>query len=358
MIPWWKTSFGEDEIQSVSTAMRNKCISQGPITAKFEHLLSELLEVENVIAVSNGSIALLMSLMAVGLKPGDEVIIPNRTWISAAHAANLLGAKVILIDVQPKIPIMDINLIEHKITPRTKVILPIHMNGRSTDMRAIRKLAKKNKISVIEDAAQALLSKNIDGYLGTQSDIGCFSLGMTKLLPTGNGGFAVTSNNVLASRLRAIRTHGVENIKDPKEWRMSGFNFRFGDIQASIGIEQLKKIFNRVNTLLDIYSTFAKGLKGSPFKLIPSDLEMGEVPLYNEYLVPDREFWIKKLQEFEIESRPFYPNINTAEYLSINDCHFPNSQHFAEKGIYLPSGPGQEPDNIKRCIETIKRLTI
>ena len=139
---------------------------------------------------------------------------------------------------------------------------------------------------------------------------------------------------------------------------MPGFNFRFNDLQASIGLEQLKRLLNRVNIIRDLYTTFAKGLQGSQFKLIPLDLETGEVPLYNEYLVQDREIWIKKLQEFGIESRPFYPNINTAEYLSINDYHFPNSQPFAEKGIYLPSGPGQEPDNIKLCIETIKRLTI
>ena len=165
--------------------------------------------------------------MALGVVPGDEVILPNRTWIATAHAVHLLGAKVVLVNVESERPIIASGQIEERITTKTKGIIPVHMNGRSADMVKIRDIAKRHSLFVIEDAAQAIASRNNEGYLGTQSDIGCFSLSVAKAIATGQGGFAVTNNAMLAKRMRAIRTHGVENVKDPKNWAMAGFNFRF-----------------------------------------------------------------------------------------------------------------------------------
>ena len=146
-------------------------------------------------------------------------------------------------------------------------------------MPIIREIAKKYNLFVVEDAAQAIASRNSDGYLGTQSDIGCFSLSVGKTISTGQGGFAVTNNLELANRIRAIRTQGVENVKDPKEWPMPGFNFRFSDIYASIGIEQLKKLPEKIKNLTSIYDVYDKHLKGSEFRMIPVDIHSGEVPV-------------------------------------------------------------------------------
>ena len=270
-INWWRTSFGEEEIEHIANSIRNECVSQGKVTTDFEHKLSEFLEVDSVIAVSSGSAALIMALMAVGVHSGDEVIVPNRTWIATAHAAHLLGAKVILVDVEEERPIIDVAQIEKAITVQTKAIIPVHMNGRSADMQAIKKIASKYKISVVEDAAQAIASRNKDGYLGTQSDIGCFSLSVAKTIATGQGGFVATDNKELAGRMRAIRTHGVENVKNVESWIMPGFNFRFTDIQASIGIEQLKRLPDRISKLRELYSAYKKGLQNSVFQIIPDD---------------------------------------------------------------------------------------
>ena len=225
-VNWWKTTIGEEEIERVVKSIRNKNISQGPVTAEFESLISQYLEIDHVVAFSSGSTALLVALMALGVKSGDEVIMPNRTWIATAHAVHLLGAKVVLVDVEKSRPIIDASQIEKKITPSTKVILPVHLNGRSSNMKLINKIAKKYKISVIEDAAQAFSSKNSDGFLGTQSEIGCFSLSIAKTIGTGQGGFSVTKDKDLAKRMKAIRTHGVENVKDPQSWEMLGLNFK------------------------------------------------------------------------------------------------------------------------------------
>jgi len=352
-IPWWKTNFGEAEIEHVVQSMRNKCISQGGVTEEFERDLSEFLEVEHVIAVSNGSGAILIALMAVGILPGDEVIIPNRTWIATAHAVHLLGAKVVLVDTEKDRPIINTTLIEEKITSKTKAIIPVHMNGRSCDMQTINALAKKYKLFVIEDAAQAIASKNSNGYLGTQSDIGCFSLSVAKTIATGQGGFSVTNNSELATKIRAIRTHGVENVKDPEKWIMPGFNFRFNDILASIGIEQLKCLPDRVNHLRDLYIAYDEGLKDSLFKIIPVNLDSGEVPVYNEFLVEDRLAWVTKFEKEKIEARMFYPDINTAEYLEASNYSFKYSKKFETNGIYLPSGPNQPLKNANKVVSFI-----
>ena len=311
-----------------------------------------------MVAVSSGSTALLMALMALGVVPGDEVILPNRTWIATAHAVHLLGAKVVLVDVESERPIIASRKIEKRITTKTKGIIPVHMNGRSADMVKIRDIAKRHSLFVIEDAAQAIASRNNEGYLGAQSDIGCFSLSVAKAIATGQGGFAVTNNAMLAKRMRAIRTHGVENVKDPKSWVMAGFNFRFTDVQASIGIVQLKRLLGRIERLKEIYLQYENGLRDTTFKLIPVNIKAGEIPVYSEFLVKNRTEWIKRLEDKGIESRPFYPDIDKASYFSDQKMDFPYSRQYGIEGIYLPCGPSQSYDNIRTVIKTIKSIKI
>jgi len=356
-VSWWRTSFGEEEIQHISESLRTECVSQGKVTEQFEQELSELLGVEHVVAVSSGTSALALALIALGIKPGDEVIVPNRTWIATAHAAHILGAKVVLVDVESERPIIDTSKIEEKLTSRTRAIIPVHMNGRSANMRKIKDIAKTHNLSVIEDAAQGLGSRNDDGLLGTQSDIGCFSLSVAKTISTGQGGFAITQNNEHAKRMRAIRTHGVANVNDVEKWMMPGFNFRFTDIQASIGLEQLRRLPERIEHLKALYSCYETGLKDSPLQLIPVDLDKGEVPVYNEVLVDERSEWIKRLAKVGIESRAFYPDLNTAPYFEQESINFPNSRKYGLHGVYLPSGPSQKLTSIKHCIDKIKELS-
>ncbi|WCL48409.1 DegT/DnrJ/EryC1/StrS aminotransferase family protein [Leptospira sp. GIMC2001] len=357
-INWWKTGFGQEEIERVISSFRNENISQGKVTAEFEENLAEYLQVKHVVATSSGSTALLLSLIALGISPGDEVIVPNRTWIATAHAPYLLGAKVVLVDVEIDRPIIDYSKIEEKITKKTKVIMPVHMNGRSANMKAINEIAKRNNLFVIEDAAQALGSRNQSGFLGTQSDIGCFSLSVAKTIATGQGGFAITDNSEIAKNLKAIRTHGVENVKDPDNWIMPGFNFRFTDILASIGIEQLKRLPDRLDKLKNIYSIYLDKLDDLPIKCIPVNLSLGEIPVYIEYLAPNRELLIKKLAEKGIDSRPFYPDLNKANYFSQEMNEFPNSKKYSENGIYLPCGPMQEIKDIEYVIEQIREFYV
>jgi dTDP-4-amino-4,6-dideoxygalactose transaminase len=356
-VAWWKTNFGQSEIDLVVQAFQSKNISQGEVTKQLENELSSMLNVPYVVAVSSGSAALAMALMALGVSKGDEVIVPNRTWIATAHAVYLLGAEPVLADVEITRPIIDVNKIEKLISRNTKAIIPVHLNGRSADMGGIKRIARKYNLNVVEDAAQALGSKNSYGYLGTQSDVGCFSLSITKIISTGQGGFVVTGDEELGKKLRAIRTHGVENVTDPKKWGIPGFNFRITDIQASIGLAQISKIAKRIDRVRHIYSMYLEGLDTiMEIKPIPVSLDAGEVPIYNEFLCDDRERLIQELEKARIGVRPFLPNLALAEYLRGDDDLFPNSSRYGLRGVTLPSGPGQSIDSVEYVIDQLKTI--
>ena len=356
-IDWWKTEFGEAEIEGIASAIRQGNVSQGEITQHFEKKLGEYLGVPHVIATSSGTTALMLALMAIGISPGDEVIVPNRTWISTAHAPLCLGAKVILADVESKRPLISCEYLDGLISKKTKAIILVHLNGRAANVSETQRIVEGKGIAVIEDAAQAIGSRNGIGLLGTQSDVGCFSLSVAKTFGTGQGGFSITKDDEIAYRLRAMRTHGVENVKDPQKWLMPGLNFRFTDIAASIGLVQLGKLENRLERARRIYRWYANELSGcNGLNDIPIYMDQGEVPLYNEFLCDRRADLIQYLLDHNIDARPAYPDLHSASYLQQQHRQFPNSEKFGKQGLFLPSGPSQTDENISRVIETVKRF--
>ena len=351
-ISWWRTTFSNGEAAAITRAIANEHVSQGPLVAEFERQLASYLEVPYIVATTSGSTALLMGMMAAGVGPGDEVIVPNRTWIATAHAPLLLGAKVKLVDVEPDRPIIDAHLIEAAITARTKAIVPVHMGGRSADMRAINQIAQRHNLAVIEDAAQALGSRNVDGLLGTQSTMGCFSLSVAKIIATGQGGFIATRDDAVHRKLVAIRTQGVGDVVNAA-WEQPGFNFRFTDILAAIGIEQLKLLDDRIKAVNAIYQCYANGLRDNPHvRLIPVDVSAGEVPVYVEARSPVRDELVAWLGERGIQCRPFYPGLHHAPYLNATGG-FPNAEPIGEEGLYLPCGPTQPLENVHAVVSSI-----
>ena len=203
-ISWWWVKFGESEIANVTQAISRGQISQGKVTAEFEAKFASMLNVKYAVATTSGTTALYLALFAMGVGAGDEVIIPDRTWVATAHAAYMLGAKVVLVDTYADTPVIDVDQVERKITERTKVILPVHINGRACNLERWQTLARKHNIKIIEDAAQAMFSKSNGHYLGTTSDLGCFSFAMSKLISTGQGGMVVTNDEALKN-LRFFR---------------------------------------------------------------------------------------------------------------------------------------------------------
>jgi dTDP-4-amino-4,6-dideoxygalactose transaminase len=294
-----------------------------------------------------------MALMALGIKQEDEVIVPNRTWVATAHAPLFLGAKTVLSEVRGDIPQFDINKLKAKITNKTKVIIPVHLNGRSEDMNSIREIADEYNLFIVEDACQGFLSKNSNGFLGTQSDISCFSLGVTKLMATGQGGFLLTSDSKICDKLKKIRWHGVGTNIEP-EYSFLGCNFKFNDILASIGLVQLARIQDKIDHLILVYNTYLEGIKNLPFiHMLPVNRSTGEIPLYVEAMCNDAEKLSNYLQSKNIDVRPFLPNLDTATYFNNTDT-FPVSEKYAKNGVTLPCGPTQPLENVNKVLDALK----
>lgn len=356
-INWWNVKFcNKKNIKSLFFAFKKKYISQGTITNKFERILANFLKVKYVVSVNSGSNALLIILLALNLKKNDEILIPDRCWISVAHACALLKLKLKIVDVKKDIPLINTNKIEEKITKKTRVIIPVHMGGRGADLIKINQIARKYKIKVIEDACQALGSKNSLGLLGTKSFASYFSLSVAKIISSGQGGFIATNNKNFYKRLILLRTHGVKNILRVEKWGQLGFNFKYTDIQASIAINEFGEITKRKKRLVEIYKTYFNAFKNYKFiKIIPVDLSIGEIPLYVEALCKNRKNLLNFLYKNKIDCRAFYPSIHTAYYLNSHSNSFVNSEKFSKYGFYLPSGPTLKKEEQYRIINLIKK---
>jgi len=354
-VSWWRTSFGEPELQNLADSVAGEHISQGPVTAEFEAKFANMVGSEYAMATTSGSVALLLALMALGVGPGDEVIMTNRTWIATAHAALFLGAKVVLVDVVPDIPAMDVSQIRGKITPRTKVIMPVHLNGRSVDMDEVRNIAKENDLLVVEDAAQSFMSSNSAGFLGSQSDAGCFSLSIAKLISTGQGGLVTTQSKETYDKLKSIGNHGVvDNFTDT--WNEMGFNFKYTDLLASFGLAQLDRAPARLAHVNKIYAKYNMAITEFEFpflRMIPVQVESGEVPIYVEVLCQDRPHFMKFLADRRIQTRPSLPSLHISDYLE-NSGEFPNSQLFNDEGLILPCGPEQPLENVDIVLNALE----
>jgi perosamine synthetase len=320
--------------------------------------LEDSLGVRHVVVTNSGTSALTMALIALDIGPGDSVMVPDITWIATAQAVNLVGADVISIDTLPGLPIMDINLLESKMSSSVKAIIPVHMNGRSVDMISLKKYAEDKNVHLIEDACKAMFSrnqvKNGEGYLGTLGDMGCFSMGMISLVPAAYGGFIVTNNSILYEKLKVIRWHGV--AYNPKEVYVSrASNFKYSDLLSSMAISQLNDRDSKIKKLNNIYSRYKEGLSGLSFiNLVPVDIEAGEIPLLNDVRSLERDSVVDYLKRFGIETCNFHAPIHEAPYLNCQG-EFKNSKVMSNEAFHLPCGPDQKTEEIDYCIEILRQ---
>jgi perosamine synthetase len=356
-IPYWRTRLGEAESAAVAESIAAGRLSQSGVTEQFERALAAFLDVPHVVATTSGSMALYLAAIALGIGPGDEVIVPVRTFIATAHAVLLAGGTVRLVDVERDRTTIDPAQIEAAITPRTKAILPVHLNGNGADMDAIGKIARRHGLLVFEDAAQAFASRGTHGYLGVRSDAGCFSLGVTKLITTGQGGFVATADPAVADRMRSFRSHGVADTFDASYERF-GFNLRFNDVLASIGLVQLGKVPVKAAEHRRFHDAYRSQLAGlDTVRLLDVDRAAGNVPLWAEAVIADRDRAIALLAERGVQARRFLPNLSVSPHLgAYRDDDFPNAQRFAAHGIFLPSGPDMPPGTVERVCDALRAI--
>ena len=356
MIPWWKVEFGECAAQAAYRAVIDRHMTMGPLTAEFEKRFASILNVPYVISTSSGTAALTLALLVAGVGPGDEVIVPNRSWISTAHAPRLLGADVVFVDVEGETPIMPAENFAAVITPRTKAVIPVHLNGRLADMDRINAVAARHGITVIEDACQALFSRFPDNSVaGTKSFAGCYSFSIGKPISCGQGGAVATSDPEVARRLTLARTHGTSDVTMAR-WEMLGGNFRFWDLPAAVALTQLDRFEERKSALIRLYRRYKERLSSMrSIRLLPDGLARGEVPIYVECLCERRGELMKFLEGHGVQARPYYANMSSAPQFGRDESGpYSNSDVFASQCFVLPSGPDRDGDEIDTVLGALE----
>jgi len=330
-------------------------ITEYKYTRLFEKMLADYTGARYASVVSNGTIALFAALMACNIKNGDEVIVPDFTMIATANAVLWAGAKPVLVDIDESNLCIDINKIEESISDKTKAIIVVSLNGRCPDMNRILDICNRYNLWLIEDAAQSLGARWNGKHLGTFGHIGCFSFSAAKIITTGQGGALITDDANLFDRISKIRDFGREQAGIDKHITL-GYNMKFTDIQAVIGIEQMKKLQRRVEKKKQMYRRYQENLdKIDKIKLVKTDLN-DTPPWFIDVLVDDREGLMKYLKEKGIGTRPFYPAIHTQSPYNnyYQKDKFSVANKISSKGLWLPSSVFISDKDIDYICDTIK----
>jgi dTDP-4-amino-4,6-dideoxygalactose transaminase len=356
-IKWWNLKLEKNYVNNICEAYDNRYLSYGPIGKELEKKIQEVLNVKFAMLTTSGSTALAVALKALKIMPGDEVILPNRTFQATASAPFLIGAVVKLVDVNPDTGLMDIDKIESVISPKTKAIIVVHLNGKSANLEELLKIKKKYNLKVIEDSAQAFYSKYNDKFLGTIGDIGCFSMGVTKFSTCGQGGFITTNDPNLHMEMTNYLFHG-QSGSDDKQFNSPGFNFRLPDILSSLALPQFSNLEAKKEKFLIVYKYYERELSLiSQVKLLKCSIDRGEIPIWIEILSSKRDMLYNFLKENKIETMKFYPSLNKSSYLNApDDSAFLNSVIFETQGLILPCGPDVSLEIIKKVTNTIREF--
>jgi UDP-2-acetamido-2-deoxy-ribo-hexuluronate aminotransferase len=334
----------------------------GNSNKKFEKKISQLLKVNYVCGVGNGSDALEIGLIAIGIKKGDEVITATNSWVSSLNSILNIGAKPILVDVDNDFNI-DTEQIKKAITKKTKAIMPVHLNGLPANMLEISKIAKKCKLKIIEDSAQAILSKHHNNYAGTIGDVGCFSMHPTKNLGVaGDGGFITTKNKNIFKKIKLISNHGMDKKGNSV---MVGRNSRLDEIQAEFilhKINYLKKDTKRKRQIASKYTQALNKLVKTPYTKSNSKL----LHTYHRYVIMlkhknERDALKKYLIKNNIETKIHYPK-PIHKYKCFAKYSFKknleNSEEQANKILSLPCNHFMTNDEVDFVIKKIKQFLL
>ncbi len=344
-IPLMSPNITEDDIAAVADVLRSGMLVQGPNVERLERAVAEYIGVPHVVAVSSGTAGLHLALMAMGIGPGDEVIVPAYSFPATANAVELVGATPVFVDIDDATFNIDVSQIESVLTPRTKAILPVHEFGLACDITEIVALAAEHGIFVIEDAACALGSAENGGFAGSLGSIGVFSLHPRKAITSGEGGLLATADDAIAGKLRSLRNHGIEAIDGRADFTSVGLNYRLTDFQAALALSQFARFepnLARKGELAAIYSTKL----GGETKIKLSAQPDGKRHAWQTYQVLlddklDRDMVISKLADAGIGSNygaQCIPDLAFYQERYALDCerHFPNAMRAWRQGLALP----------------------
>lgn len=353
--------FDDDELQLVNECMISGWVSSnGKFINEFEKLMAEYCGVKYAISCSSATAGLHLALLSANIGVGDEVIVPTLTFVASANAVTYTGAKPVFIDSDINNWNIDPAKIEEAITPNTKAIMPVHLYGHPADMDLINSIADKHNVLVIEDAAEAHGAKYKNKIIGGLSDVSVFSFFGNKLITTGEGGMILTNDPDVANKCRLLRDHGMSPNK--RYWHeVVGYNYRMTNLQAALGVGQMKKIDSIIDRKKNNAAIYESLLKNVPGVTLPPNQDWADniywlyTILINEAEVGVSSGFISNvLKQNNIDTRPvFYPmNIQPIYRVSCNK-EFPVAEYISKSGISLPSAPDINAADIKKVCGVI-----
>jgi perosamine synthetase len=375
-LPFHIPEIGEEEVHSVVETLRSGWLTTGPKVKKFEEEFAAYTGAPCAVAVNSGTAALHLALDAIGIKEGDEVIVPAMTFTATAEVVLYFKARPVLVDCDPGTFNIDPKHIEDKITSRTRAVVPVHMAGQPCDMDDILSVAGARGLRVIEDAAHALPALYRDRMIGTVGDITCFSFYVTKTITTGEGGMAATGNPEWAERMRMMSLHGIskdawKRYTSEGSWYYEvlfpGYKYNMTDIAAAIGVEQLRKCGSFWKARQRIAAAYDEGLR---------DLDGIELParrpdrqhawhLYVVKIDPDRlridrNRFIEALKEKGIGTSVHFIPLHLHPFYRETFGHapedFPNATRAFERIVSLPIYPKMTAADTSRVIDAVRTI--
>lgn len=360
-VPWWEPETNNLEKKFVNKVLNSNYPNEGKYTLEFEKKISQMLNVKHAVCVTSGTIAIFLALKSLGIKKGDEVIVPDLTFAATANAVDLTGAKSVFVDVDKNDLNINIKEINKKISNKTKAILPVHISGRGANMKEILKIAKRKNIFVVEDAAQAFMSKHKKKYLGTWGDIGCFSFSPPKLITTGQGGIIVTNDFKINQKLRRLKDQGRDGFTTGGDdtHNTIGYNFKFTNVQAAIGLAQIFKIKKRIKRLKRNYILYKNLLKNlKQVRILNFNTLNGEIPLWTDMICSNRDSLVKFLKKKGVDTRKFYHPLHTQKPFKNFKGNFKIISSLSKKLVWLPSAFTLNDKQVVKVCNLIKKFYI
>jgi dTDP-4-amino-4,6-dideoxygalactose transaminase len=373
-IPITKPVFDKKEEEAIIEVIRSGWVTQGTKVAQFEELVAKYTGSKYAVATTSATTSLFLSLYILGIGRGDEVIVPSFSFIATANVIVHVGAKPVFADIDPKTYNIDPNKIEKKVNSRTKAILPVDQVGLPCDLQEIHKIAKKHKLHVIEDAACALGSVYKGKMVGAVSELSCFSFHPRKTITTGDGGMITTNNKKYYEMARLLRHQGM-SVSDVarhnsnkiihETYPVIGFNFRMTDIQAAVGVEQMKKLPRLLKKRARIEQRYTEAFNRSKF-IIPPFVPEGCTPNWQSYVVRlskqakiTRDLVMQKLLDKDISTRRgvMAIHLETPYKKMYPKLSLPETEASTVETITLPLYPSMTMEEQDYVISSILEIT-
>ena len=353
-IPVASPLFSGNEKKYVDDCMESGWISSaGKYVELFETGFAEFCGVKHAVACCNGTVALHLALVALGVQPGDEVIVPTLTFVATPNAVTYCGAKPVFADSESETWNLDPKQVESKITSRTKGIIAVHLYGHPAKMRELKEIALRHNLFLLEDAAEAHGAVYDGGIVGSLGDVAAFSFYANKIITTGEGGMVVTDNDALAEHARLLRGQGMDPNR--RYWHLIvGYNYRMMNLAAAIGLAQLEQIERQLELRSRISKLYSERLQDVTGLSWQTEQTWARHVYWMFNIVLEPDFWhnrdvvIEMLREQGIETRPvFYPAHSLPPYIdSAAGESFPVAENLSGNGISLPTWAGLTEDNI------------